>query len=81
MSSALKILAKMRKHYRDWRIEDVITVADHFGIEYRTTGGSHYYFFHPSLYANVSVPAHRPIKAAYIRRFVQLVEDVKESKP
>jgi hypothetical protein len=41
MSTAEKTLEKMRRNPRDWRIEDVLTVARKYNLLMRTEGGSH----------------------------------------
>ena len=71
----------MRNNPRDWRIDDLVTVAKQFDIECRNHGGSHHVFSHPGVGTDLSVPARRPIKPIYIRQFLLLVEAVKESKP
>ena len=76
MSTAEKLLAKMRQNPRDWRIEDLEVVARRFGIRVRKPSGSHAVFQHDDSELEVSVPAHRPIKPVYVRQFVALVEDV-----
>lgn len=58
----------------DWRIEDLKSVADASGLIYRQPGGSHVIFRHPGG-AMLSVPARRPIKPVYVRKFVRLVEE------
>jgi hypothetical protein len=44
MGSAKKILASMRRKAKDWRIEDLQTLARHYGIVYRQNGTSHVFF-------------------------------------
>jgi hypothetical protein len=80
MRKADKLLEQMRHNPRDWRIEDVKTVAQHFLVDSRNTGGSHYVFGMPRIPEKVCVPAHRPNKPAYIRQFVALIDKVKELK-
>jgi predicted RNA binding protein YcfA (HicA-like mRNA interferase family) len=58
----------------DWRIESLKSVAESCGLVCRQPGGSHVIFRHPNG-AMLSVPAHRPIKAVYVKKFVRLVED------
>lgn len=72
MGNAKKILAKMRNHPQDWRIEDLKTLADHFGVRYRQNGTSHVFFAFAQGY--LPVPAHRPIKPVYIRKFVSMLD-------
>jgi len=78
MGTADKILEGMRHNPRDWRIENLITVAGKYGIEVRNHGGSHHIFSSPSVELAVSVPAHRPIKPVYIKQFIVLIDQVKE---
>ena len=74
MARAAKTLAQMKANPLDWRIESLQSVAAAFGLVYRTPGGSHVIFRHPNG-AMLSVPARRPIKPVYIRKFVRLVEE------
>jgi hypothetical protein len=67
MSKADKLLNRMRHNSRDWQIEDVKMVADHFSVDCRHMGGSHHVFGVSGVAEKVCVPAHRPIKPAYIR--------------
>ena len=64
----------MRHNPRDWRIEQLETIAKHYGINVRKSGGSHVVFDHPNWIELLCVPAHRPIKPIYIRKFVTLIE-------
>jgi hypothetical protein len=81
MSSADKLLENMRNNPRDWRIENLITIASKYGIEVRNHGGSHHIFSFPGIELAVSVPAHRPIKPVYIRQFVTLVDQARGKTP
>ena len=78
MSTADKLLDQMRRNPRDWRIDEVKTVALHFAVDWRNMGGSHYVFGLPGIVDKVCVPAHKPIKPTYIRQFVALIDKVKE---
>lgn len=78
MNAAAKLLEAMRNNPRDWRIEQLQTLARQFGVAVRSEGGSHRVFSHDAVIEVVSVPAHRPIKPVYVRRFVTLVDKVKE---
>ncbi len=64
----------MKANPRDWRIESLKSVADVHGVVYRQPSGSHVIFRHPNG-AMMSVPAHRPIKPVYVKKFVRLLED------
>jgi hypothetical protein len=63
----------MRRNPRDWRIEDLKTVANSLGIDHDHHGTSHVVFRHPSA-GRLSVPAPRPIKPIYVRMFIDLVD-------
>ena len=76
MPSRGKLFARMRANPRDWRIEDLETLARYYGISARKPGGSHVIFFHPASSEMLSVPARRPIKPVYVRRFVALIEQL-----
>ena len=80
MNTATKLFEAMRNNPRDWRIEQLQTVARQFGLVVRCEGSSHHVFSHEAVMDIVSVPAHRPIKSVYVRQFVALVDKVKESQ-
>ena len=80
MNKRAKLLDAMRNNPRDWRIDDLITVAKQFEIECRNHGGSHHVFSYLGVENDVCVPAHRPIKPIYIRQFLLLLDAVKELK-
>lgn len=72
MSKADKILQQMQNNPHDWRIESLKTVADAYNIEWRQRGTSHVVFVR-SDGRTLPVPARRPIKPIYIRKFVDFV--------
>ena len=78
MSNAAKLVAKMRRNPRDWRIEDLKVVARSLGIDQDQHGTSHVIFRHPTA-GRLSVPAHRPIKAVYVRLFVEFISTLGEN--
>jgi hypothetical protein len=80
MNAATKQLEAMRNNPRDWRIEQLQTVARQFGMMVRCAGGSHHVFSHEVVTDIVSIPARRPIKPVYVRKFVALVDKIKESQ-
>jgi hypothetical protein len=79
MPRADKTLDAMRASPRDWRIASLEAVARASDLNIRKTGGSHVVFEHPAVADAVSVPARRPIKPVYVRRFVQLIDAVRAS--
>ncbi|MBF0263268.1 MAG: hypothetical protein HQL97_15670 [Magnetococcales bacterium] len=73
MNTSAKLLEAMSRNLLDWRIDQLQTVAQQYGIVWRQRGTSHCYFIRAD--GNVlSVPAHKPIKAIYIKKFVQFVQ-------
>lgn len=77
MSKSEKYLAKMRTNPRDWRIEDIIVVALGYGFDVRRPGGgsSHVTLRHKSG-LRLTIPAHRPIKPIYVKKFLEIIEEV-----
>ena len=78
MNTATKLLNAMRQNPNDWAMAKLLTVAKQHGLEVRSPGGSHHVFSHPSVKDPISVPAHRPIKAIYIKRFIALIDQIQE---
>jgi hypothetical protein len=70
---AEKILKRMKANPRDWRIESLKSVAEANNVAFRQPCGSHVIFRHTKG-AMLSVPAHRPIKPIYIKKFVRFIE-------
>jgi hypothetical protein len=68
----------MRQNPRDWSIEQLLTVARRHHVECRNSGGSHHVFSYPAVADIVTVPAHRPIKAIYVKQFVALIDRIKD---
>ena len=71
-----KILDRMRHNPRDWRIEDLKSAARRADVDWRQPGTSHVTFSYPGLIP-LSVPAHRPVKPYYVKRFVELIDAVR----
>ncbi len=65
MSSAAKLLAAMRRTQLDWQM--------HRGLDWRHQKSSHCVFVRDDG-RTLSVPAHRPIKPIYIRKFIELID-------
>ncbi len=70
----------MRNNPRNWQITDLETIAGHFGITIRRGKGSHISFTHPKWIDLLTVPAHRPIKPVYIKKFVSLIDALREEE-
>jgi len=76
VTQADKLLAKMRRNPRDWRIEDLESLAARNGLKVRKPGGSHAIFFHVASGRQLSVPAKRPIKLIYVVSFIALLDEI-----
>ena len=81
MVTADKTIDQMRNNPRDWRIADLLAVAERYDVEVRNTGGSHYVFSAPGRAESICVPSHRPIKPFYIKQFTAMIDALKEKKP
>jgi hypothetical protein len=79
VARAGKTLEQMRANPRDWRIEQLETVAKAFAVNVRRPRGAHVIFEHPAVATAVSVPARRPIKPVYVRAFVAFIDDVRKA--
>ena len=73
MNTAAKLLSAMRRNPQDWQIAQRQTVASQNGIGWRHKGSSHCVFIRTDG-KTLPVPAHRPIKAIYLRMFLELVD-------
>lgn len=78
MSKIGKLLEKMRRNPRDWTIDELKTMADRLGIIYKQPGTSHV-TFRAKAGLMLTVPAKKPIKPIYIKRFLELVDLLGES--
>ncbi|MDR2710495.1 MAG: hypothetical protein LBB65_04040 [Burkholderiales bacterium] len=73
MNAATKLFTAMQANPRDWRIEQMQTVAGQYGLTWKHEWTSHCYFKRVDG-AALSVPAHRPIKPVYVRQFVKMIK-------
>ena len=76
MTKKNKTLHKLKANPNDWRIEQLETVAKQYGVAVRKTGGSHVVFDHRDWIELLCVPAHRPIKPIYVKKFIALIEQL-----
>ncbi len=72
-----KLLSMKASPQSDWNIEDLKTLARRYEIAYRQPGTSHVTF---SCWNGLclTVPAHKPVKAVYIKKFVDMIEAVQK---
>ena len=73
MNTSAKILAAMRRNPLDWQIADLQAVAGKQGLDWRHQKSSHCVFVRADG-RTLSVPANRPIKPIYIRKFLELLD-------
>ena len=73
MNTAAKLLQAMRTNPRDWTLAQIQTVARQHGIDWRHEGSSHCVFVRSDGKA-LPVPARRPIKPIYVKKFVEPIE-------
>lgn len=69
-----KTIAAMRNNPRDWRMEQIESLASHAGLKMRKNGGSHVVFQRDGCPLEVCVPARKPIKAIYVVQFLALID-------
>lgn len=81
MTTADKTLDRMRNNPRDWRIDDLLSVAGRYDIEVRNNGGSHHVFSAAGIVESLCIPAHRPVKPIYVKRFIVMIDAIKERTP
>jgi len=75
VARAGKLLDKMRRNPRDWRIGQLQTVAEAYDVAWVHEGGSHCTFRTPKG-EKLTVPAKRPIKPVYVRHFIDLIDTI-----
>jgi hypothetical protein len=73
MNAAAKLLASMRRNQLDWQIADFQTVARQNNIDWRHQRSSHCVFVRADG-RTLCVPARRPIKPIYVRKFIELID-------
>jgi len=65
----------MRNNPDGWRIEDLQAIARRFEMDWRHDGTSHCVFITASG-KTLPVPAKKPIKPIYIKKFLLLLEEL-----
>ncbi len=74
MGKQEKNIAAMRNNPRDWRMEEIESVAAHAGLKVRKNGGSHVVIQRAACPLEVCVPARKPIKAVYVVQLLALID-------
>ena len=74
MNAGAKLLLAMRRNpLDDWQLAQLQSVARQHGIDWRHDATSHCVFIRLDG-KTLSVPARRPIKPIYVKKFVELVD-------
>ena len=73
MNTSVKLLNAMSNNPCDWQISQLQIVAKQHGIDWRHEGGSHCVFIALDG-RTLPVPARRPIKPIYIKKFIAFVK-------
>lgn len=78
MATWQKLLDRMRANPRgDWTIGDIEKICNAVGVTMTPpTRGSHYKVSHPAIEEILTIPAHRPIKQFYIKRFIDIIDSI-----
>jgi hypothetical protein len=69
-----KNVAAMRNNPRDWRIEQIESVAALAGLRVRKNGGSHVVIQRDGCPIEVCVQARKPIKAVCVLQLLALID-------
>jgi hypothetical protein len=73
MNTSAKLLTAMRNNPRDWQLAQLQTVAKQHEITWRHFGTSHCVFVREDG-KTLPVPALRPIKPIYVKKFLEPVD-------
>jgi len=78
----------MRNNPRgDWAIGDIETICAQLNkagidIEFRKPKrGSHHTVGHPEIADILTIPARRPIKTVYVKKFISIIDDIIKDEP
>ena len=73
MNTAAKLLLAMRLNPLDWQLAQLQTVARQNAVDWRHEKSSHCVFIRADG-KTLPVPARRPIKPIYVKKFVDLID-------
>ena len=80
VSKKQKRLEKMLQNPQDWTLQDLVLIAYEHGFEVRQGKGSHAVFTSP-LGVSQAIPEHRPVKAVYVKKLLEMIEEVISREP
>ena len=73
MTQIEKLIKKLHANPQNWLISDLKKLAERYNIIWRQNGTSHVQFVREDG-STLTVPAHRPIKPIYVKKFLDLLE-------
>lgn len=73
MTQIEKLIKKMHANPQDWLISDLKKLAERYNIIWSQNGTSHVQFVREDG-ITLTVPAHRPIKPIYVKKYLDLLE-------
>lgn len=76
-----KLIEKMNNNPKDVPFEDINNLLTHYGCQVRQpkSGSSHYIYTHPAASEPLTIPKRRPIKAIYVKKALQMIDEIKEA--
>ena len=82
MSKRRKRLERLRQNPKNVSLEDLRTVLEDFGFEYKQTVGSHYTFSYmlDDQEKVLVVPFNRPLKPVYVKRALKIIDQMIEEQ-
>jgi predicted RNA binding protein YcfA (HicA-like mRNA interferase family) len=82
MSKRRKRLERLRRNPNNLSLDELQRVLEDYGFEYKRTVGSHYTFSYV-LGGEIKlfvVPFHRPLKPLYVKRALQIIDKMIETR-
>ena len=82
MTKLDKLYTRIVNNPKDVKYEDIDKMLRKYGFECRqpSKGSSHYNYYHPSLPDLLCIPYARPIKAIYVKRAINAIEEIEKMK-
>lgn len=75
MTRPHKLLAKFRNNPKGVHFRELETVLEQLGfVRIKTNAGSHFKWEHYENFLNYGAPYHNPVKAAYVKRLLQIID-------
>jgi RNA recognition motif-containing protein len=77
-----KLIAHIINNPKNVNFDELDKVLKHYGFNCRQSGGgsSHYVYFHSRLQDILTIPKNRPIKAIYVKKAVEAIEQLERGE-